>query len=88
MRREPYSAVWMHFPCANLHLERDALFADDRRVQGLIHVLLRRGNVVLKAVRQRGEHIMDDTEHIIAIVDGIDDYAQGEHVVISSKLLP
>ena len=30
---------------------------------------------------------MDNTEHIIAIVDGIDDYAQGEHVVNFVKAL-
>ena len=87
VRRDAVFCRVVHFPRANLHLERDALFADDRRVQGLVHVLLRRGNVVLKAVRQRGEHIMDDTEHIIAIVDGIDDYAQGEHVVNFVKAL-
>ena len=67
--------IGMHFPCADLHLKRDALFAEYGGVQRLIAVRLRVGDVILEAVRDRPEHIVDQTKHAVAFVIGRDDHA-------------
>ncbi len=71
----------VHFPGADLHFERNSLFADDRRVERLVHVRLRRGNIILKPVRQRAEHIVDNAEDVIAVVHRVDNDADGVNVI-------
>ena len=71
----------VHFPGADLNLKGDAVFADYGRVQGLVHIRLRRRNIVLKPVRQRLIHIVDDAQHVIAVVDRIDNHAHGVDIV-------
>ena len=81
MRRNAVFRGVVHLPRADLHLKRDAFLADDGRVQRLVHVLLRRGDIILKAVRQRREHVVHNAEHVVAVDDRVNDDAQGEHVV-------
>ena len=70
----------MHLPGADLHLERDALRADDRRVHTLVHVRFRRADVVLEAAGQRLIHIVDDAEHVVAVGDRVHDDAKRAQV--------
>ena len=70
----------VHVPGTYLHLEGDALGADDRRVYALVHVGLRRGYIVLEAPRHGLEHIMDDAEDVIAVGYRIDDDAESAEV--------
>ena len=71
----------VHLPGADLHLEGDARLGDNRGVQGLVHVGLGHGDVVLKPVGQGLEHIVDDAQHVVAVLDGVHNDAHGEHVV-------
>ena len=61
--------ICMHFPCTNLHFKRNALLAEHGGMQRLIAVRLGIRNIILKAVRNRTEHIMNQTEHAVALVD-------------------
>ena len=70
----------VHLPGADLHLEGDALRADDRGMDGLIHIGLGRGNIVLETPRHRLEHIVDDAQHVVAVGNGIHDHAEGAQV--------
>src|SRR5690349_22434340 len=55
----PYTTLFrslrgvVHFLRADLHLQRLALRADDRGVQGLVHAEARLGDVVLEPARDR-----------------------------------
>ena len=71
----------VHLPRADLHLEGDALMADDGRVERLIHIRLRRGDIVLEAPRHQIEQVMDVAENVIAVRDRIDDHAKGIHII-------
>ncbi|MPN32861.1 hypothetical protein SDC9_180344 [bioreactor metagenome] len=65
----------MHIPGANLRFERNAFLIEHGGVQRLIHVLLRGGNIVLEAVWNRAEHIVDNAQNVIALDDRIYDDA-------------
>ena len=71
----------VHFPCTDLHFERNSLLADNRCVQRLVHIRLRGGDIILKSVRDRGVHIVDDAEHVVAINDAVYDDAQCKNIV-------
>ena len=80
VRRDAVFRRHVHLPRADLHLERDAFRADDRRVHALVHVRLRRADVVLEAAGQRLVHIVDDTEHVVAVGDRVHDHAKRAQV--------
>ena len=80
VRRDAVFRRHVHLPRADLHLERDALRADYRRVHALVHVRLRRADVVLEAAGQRLVHIVDDTEHVVAVGDRVHDHAKRAQV--------
>ena len=71
----------VHLPRPDLDLERDALLADNRRMQGLIHVRLRRGDIVLEAAGDGAEQIVDMAEDVIAVRNVVHDHAEGIEVV-------
>ena len=71
VRRDAVFGGIMHLPGADLHLKGDLLLADHGRVQRLIHVRLRGGDIILEAVRDRAEHLVDDAEYVIAVVHRI-----------------
>ena len=81
VRRHAVLGGVVHLPGADLHLEGDALGADDRGVHALVHVGLGRGDIVLEAPRHGFEHVVDDAEDVVAVWDGIDDDAEGADVV-------
>ncbi len=49
----------VHLPGADLHLKGDALRADDGGVQGLVHIGLGGGNVVLEPAGHQIEQVVD-----------------------------
>ena len=63
----------MHFPRADLDLYRLPLCPDDGRMERLVHIWLRDGDVVLEAVRKRSPERVCDAEDRIALRDGIYD---------------
>ena len=52
----------------------------------LIHVRLRHGNIVLEPSGYRLPHGVDDTQHSIALFDGVDDYPYSNKVKDLVKL--
>ena len=81
VRRDAVFRRLVHLPCADLHLERDALRADDGRVQGLVHVGLRRGDIVLEAARNGIEQVVNMTENVIAVGNIVHDHAERVKIV-------
>ena len=64
---------FVHIPRPDLHLKGNALCADDGGVQTLVHVGLRGGNIVFKPSRHQIEQVVNMTQHIVAIGNGIHD---------------
>ena len=67
----------VHLPGADLHLEGDAVPADDGGVQGLIAVGLGGADVVFEPAQHRIIHVVDGAQHIIAAGDVWDNDAEG-----------
>ena len=77
----------VHFPCSYLNLERYSLSADNSGVKRLIHISLRSGNIILKSVRDRSEHIVDYAKYVIALGNCIDDNSYGIAIIYLVYLL-
>ena len=71
----------VHRVGADLHLDRLAGRADDRRVQRLVHVELRHRDVVLEPARHRLPVRVDDAERRVAVADRVDQDAHADQVV-------
>ena len=71
----------MHFVGSDLDLKGLACRADEGCVQGLIHVCLGHGNVVLEPARDGLIHLMNGAEHCIAVPDRADDHADSKEIV-------
>ena len=61
----------VHLKCADLNFKWLSVRADQRRMQRLIHIWLRHGNIVLEPARNRFIHLMDDAKCRIAVFDSI-----------------
>ena len=59
----------VHLFRADLHFERLSFLRDDRRMQRLIEVRLRHGDVVLDSSRDRSPHLMNDAEACVAVFE-------------------
>ena len=70
----------VHLPGADLHLKGDAFGADDGGVDALVHVRLGGGDVILETARNGFEHVVDNTQDIIAVGNGVYDHAEGAEV--------
>ena len=86
MRRDAVLGDLMHLERADLDFERIAL-RHDRRMQRLIAVRLRHGDVVLKPPRDGLPHRVDDAEHTVAVLDRIDEHAHGGEVIDLTDVL-
>ena len=71
----------VHLKGSDLDLKRRTRGTDQRRVEGLVHICLWHGDIVLKPARHRFIHLMDHTERCIAVLDRINDDAHREQVV-------
>ena len=71
----------VHLPGADLHLEGNALRADDRGVQGLVHIGLGGGDIVLEPSRHQAEQVVNMSQHVVAVGDGVHDDPEGVDVV-------
>ena len=80
MRGDAVLGDLVHFLGADLHLERDAVRADDGGVERLVHIRLGRADIVLEAAEHGAVEVVDDAENVVAVRDGIDDDAEGEEV--------
>ena len=80
----------VHALGADLHLEREAAIADDRRVQRLVAVGARHGDEVLEAAGDGGPGLVDDPQRGVAVADGRRDDPERDQVVdlVEADLLP
>ena len=67
VRRNTVFRSVMHIPGTDLHFKRHAFFIQHSGMQRLIHVLLGSRDIVLKAIRDRPQHIMDDPQNVVAL---------------------
>ena len=81
VRRDTVFRRVVHIPRADLHLEGDALFADDGRVQRLIHIGFRGGNIILEPPGQRTEQIVHHAQTVVAVDHGVNDDAHGVNII-------
>ena len=70
----------VHLLGADLHLEGDALPADDGGVKGLVAVGLGGGDIVLEPAQHGVEHIVDTAQHVVAGGHVGDDDPEGVEV--------
>ena len=79
----------VHIPGADLNLEGEGDFAaaDNGGVEGLVHVGLGNGDIVLETAGNLVPEGMDDAQDGIAVRDGIHDDADGDEVVDLVELL-
>ncbi len=71
----------LHLVGADLNLDALAAGADDRRVERLVHVGLRQGNVILEPAGDGCPARVDDAERRVAIGHRLDDHAERDDVV-------
>jgi hypothetical protein len=71
----------VHLVRADLHFERAPVVADHDRMQRLVAVRLRPGDVVVELSRHRLPQVVHDAEHGVAILDVGNDDAKRAHVV-------
>ena len=70
----------VHLLGADLHLEGQAVRADDRGVEGLISVGLWSADIVLEAAQNGLVEIMDDTQNVVAVPHRVHNHPEGEQV--------
>ena len=61
----------VHFPGADLHLKGNALGADDRGVKALVHIGFGRRDIVLEPAGHQVKQVMNVTQNIVTIGNGI-----------------
>ena len=73
----------VHLPGADLHLEGEGHLpsAHHRGVQGLVHVGLGHGDIVLEAAGNLVPQGMHNAQHRVAVGDGVHQYPDGNQVV-------
>ena len=81
VRRDTILCRLVHLPGADLHLKGNTLGADHRGVQALVHIGLGGRNVVLESAGHQIEQVVDMSQHVVAIGDGIHDDPEGIDVI-------
>ena len=81
MRRDTEFRGAVHFPSADLHFKRNTVFADDRGVQRLIHVGLRRGNIIFEPPGHRPEHVVNHAQTVVTVYDAVHNNTNGVNVI-------
>ena len=90
VRRDPVLRQRVHLLGADLHLERKAALAHDRRVQRAVAVGARHGDEVLDPAGHRRPGVVDDAERGVAVLDRLGDHPERHEVVhlVEIDLLP
>ena len=70
----------MHLPGTDLHLEGQAVRADDRGVERLVAVGLGGADIVLEPAQNGLVEVVDDAKDVVAVPHGVDDDPKGEQV--------
>ena len=65
----------VHLIGPDLNLKRSSRFADQGRVQRLVHIRLRHGDIVLEPPRHRRIHLMDDSQDSVTVLDRLHQHA-------------
>ena len=81
MRSDADLGDLVHRPRADLHLEGTTVECDHCRVQALIEVVLRHGDVVVELIWDRSPDAMDRTERCVAVAKVLYDHANRIDVV-------
>lgn len=71
----------MHFLCADLDFDNASLWTEDSRVEGLIVVRLREGDIILDAADHGTVTLVDGAESFIAVGDTRHNYANGDEII-------
>ena len=77
----------VHLEGANLNFKGYSRTAYNRGVERLVHIRLRGGNIVLKPIGYRAEHIVHNTENIVAVRHGVGYNSYGVNIVNFVKVL-
>ena len=81
MRRDTELGRTVHFEGADLNFKGLSEVRDDGRVQRLIHIRLRRRDIVLDAPGNGFPALVYLSEHFVTLVDGVDDDAHRGQIV-------
>ncbi len=81
VRRNTIFACPVHFPCPDLYFERFAGRPNQRIMQGLVHIRFRHCNIILEPPRHGLIHRMNNTQHAVAVPDGIHNCAHRKQIV-------
>ena len=71
----------VHFPCTDLHLKRNTLFADNCCVEGLVHIFLWGADIILKSVGDWLVNVVDYTKNIVTIHNRIYNYSNSKNII-------
>src|SRR5699024_4535448 len=71
----------VHLPGPDLDLEGDAFGADDRGVQRLVHIGLGGGDIILEPAGHQIEQVVNMTQHVVAVGDGVHNDPEGVDII-------
>ena len=71
----------VHLKGTDLDLERLSVAADQRRMQGLVHICFGHGNIILEAPRNRLIHLMNHTQCRIAVLHCLHNDTHSEEII-------
>ena len=71
----------MHFAGANLHLKGNPVRTEKSGMQGLIHVRLRHGDIILEPSRNRSVDLMNDPKCRITVLHRIHNDTDGKQII-------
>ena len=80
MRRNAVFRDAVHLVSSNLHFKGHAVFANDRRMQRLIHVRLRHGDIILEAVGHLLPECVHHAQYGIAVLHRIHQHTNGDQI--------
>ena len=71
----------MHLLCTDLNFKRLSCRSHQSRMQRLVHIRFRHGDIVFESPRNRCVHLMDHTQRRITVFDRIYDNAYGKQII-------
>ena len=81
MRRDTVLGSFVHCPCTDLDLERNTLRSQNRRVKRLVHIRLWCGDLILEAIWERTEHIVNESQNVVTFRNRCNNYPYGVFVI-------